>query len=307
MKKEYFKFKKEQQMPSINYHLFEPCNMKCKYCFAQFKDVKQILPKGYLPKQSSIKIIDEIVKMGFTKLTFVGGEPTLCNWLPELIKYAKTKGLTTMIVTNGSKITEEWLKKTAIYLDWVGISIDSVNNENNINIGRYYGKNTIITKEQYLKIFDLLKKYKINSKINTVVTKYNYNENFSELINYANPKRWKIFEPLKVKGQNDDKIDLLKPNLFQYNSFVNFHKNNIKNKDIIVPETNSDMTGSYLMIDPAGRFFDNTSGKHIYSKKIIEVGIETALNDINFNYKKFVERGGIYNWNSKKINNNAVA
>ena len=28
----------------------------------------------------------------------------------------------------------------------------------------------------------------------------------------------------------------------------------------VVPESNDLMTGSYVMVDPAGRFFDNTSG-----------------------------------------------
>ena len=32
------------------------------------------------------------------------------------------------------------------------------------------------------------------------------------------------------------------------------------------------MTGSYVMVDPAGRFFDNTSGYHTYGRPILEGG-----------------------------------
>ncbi|WP_282071372.1 hypothetical protein [Polaribacter atrinae] len=45
----------------------------------------------------------KIAAAGFEKITFAGGEPMLCPWLPKLIKTAKELGLTTMIVTNGSQ------------------------------------------------------------------------------------------------------------------------------------------------------------------------------------------------------------
>jgi len=288
--------KNKRSATAVNYHLFEPCNMQCKYCFAQFKDVKRILPKGYLPKEDSIQIINQIADAGFSKITFVGGEPTLCKWLPELIKHSKEKGLTTMVVTNGSLINEEWLQKTSSYLDWVGISIDSLNNDNNIKIGRYSAGKKVMRKEQYFKLFSLLKQYKIKAKINTVVTKYSYREDFSELINQAEPKRWKIFEPLAVEGQNDGKIEEVKPTNQQFNQFVKFHKSSVLNKDLIVSESNEEMTGSYLMIDPAGRFFDNTKGKHTYSDPILKVGLQEASKQVNFNYKQYLNRGGEYEW-----------
>lgn len=77
-------------IPSVNYHLWEPCNMRCKFCFATFQDVKHsILPKGHLPKEQAIEVILQLAEIGFEKITFAGGEPTLCPWLPELIATAK--------------------------------------------------------------------------------------------------------------------------------------------------------------------------------------------------------------------------
>ena len=40
----------------------------------------------------------------------------------------------------------------------------------------------------------------------------------------------------------------------------------------VIPESNDLMTGSYVMVDPAGRFFDNTAGAHVYSRPINQVG-----------------------------------
>ena len=54
------------------------------------------------------------------------------------------------------------------------------------------------------------------------------------------------------------------------------------------------------MVDPAGRFFDNAQGTHNYSKPILEVGIQEALKTMNYDSNKFLNRGGIYNWNNVK-------
>lgn len=54
------------------------------------------------------------------------------------------------------------------------------------------------------------------------------------------------------------------------------------------------MTESYLMINPEGRFYQNTEGKYIYSSKILEVGLSQAIQEIEFNDKKFIERKGVY-------------
>ena len=35
------------EIPSVNFHLWKPCNMSCKFCFATFQDFdRDILPKG---------------------------------------------------------------------------------------------------------------------------------------------------------------------------------------------------------------------------------------------------------------------
>ena len=45
-------------IPSVNFHLWEPCNMRCKFCFATFQDVKKaILPKGHMKKEESLNVV----------------------------------------------------------------------------------------------------------------------------------------------------------------------------------------------------------------------------------------------------------
>ena len=64
----------------------------------------------------------------------------------------------------------------------------------------------------------------------------------------------------------------------------------------VVPESNELMTGSYVMVDPAGRFFDNVSGAHNYSRSIIDVGVDEAWRDVSVDRGKFISRDGLYDW-----------
>jgi radical S-adenosyl methionine domain-containing protein 2 len=274
--------------------------MRCKFCFATFQDVKQsILPRGHLPKEQAIEVVSQLAEIGFEKITFAGGEPTLCPWLSELIKTAKNAGLTTMIVTNGSKLTDDFLEANKNHLDWIAVSIDSINPETNIEIGRAISGKTPLSIEFYKSIIDKIKNYGYGLKINTVVTNRNFSENLSELIEYAQPKRWKVLQALPIQGQNDNKIDSLIVNDEQFLKFIDNHRK-LESITNIIPESNYDMKGSYAMVDPAGRFYDNAKGKHNYSRPILEVGARIAIQQVNYDFNKFIERGGIYDWKNKK-------
>lgn len=285
---------------SVNFHLWEPCNMRCKFCFATFQDVKQsILPKGHLPKEQAIEVVQQLAEIRFEKITFAGGEPTLCPWLPDLIATAKEAGLTTMIVSNGSKITDEFLEANKKTLDWIAISIDSLNPQTNIEMGRAIIGKTPLTLDYYTSLVDRIKKYGYGLKINTVVSSKNCGEDMTAFIRYAKPKRWKVLQVLPITGQNDKQIEDF---IVSDQQFQNFIDNHLELKEIttIVPETNSQIKGSYAMVDPAGRFFDNAAGKHNYSKPILEIGARLAIQQVNYDFAKYVKRGGIYDWSLQK-------
>lgn len=277
-------------IPAVNYHLWQACNMRCKYCFATFQDVKKtILPKGHLPMDKSMILIEQLAEYGFKKITFAGGEPTLCPWLDQLIAHAKQNGLITMIVSNGSGITIEKLKLWKGYLDWITLSIDSSELETHDNIGRVSK-----TKVNYPELISLIKLYGYRFKINTVVNRFNFTEDLSDFIKLYEPERWKIFKALQVDGQNSNSFREVMISDEEFNKFLIL--NNVKNIRAAVIENNEDMRGSYVMIDPAGRFYDSVKGCHTYSKSILDIGIEEALKMVDINSEKFKKRGGIYNW-----------
>jgi len=283
-------------IPSVNFHLWEPCNMRCKFCFATFQDVKySILPKGHLPREQALEVVLHLAEIGFEKITFAGGEPTLCPWLSDLIVAAKQAGLTTMIVSNGTKLTDSFLQANQKHLDWIALSIDSLNSDTNIVTGRAILGKTPLEHEYYKALVDKIKDYGYGLKINTVVSSKNSYEHMGDFIQYAKPERWKIFQVLPMEGQNDLNIQKFIVNEEQFQLFIDNHKG-LQEITTIVSESNNQMTGSYVMVDPAGRFYDNTKGTHTYSKPILEIGARLAIQQMSYDFSKFVSRGGIYNW-----------
>ncbi len=283
-------------IPSVNFHLWEPCNMRCKFCFARFQDVRNsILPKGHLPREEAHIVVREIANLGFEKITFAGGEPTLCPWLPELLATAKELGLTTMIVSNGSNLDEKFLYENRNSLDWIAVSIDSLHTHTNISMGRAVTGKRPLHADYYHNTIDKIKSLGYGLKINTVVTKLNYLEDMSDFINYAKPKRWKVLQVLPIVGQNDAQIDQFKISDSEFQQFLNTHEK-LRSVTTIATENNDQMKSSYVMVDPAGRFFDNASGTHHYSDPILEVGASNAIQSMNYDLDKFLGRGGLYNW-----------
>ena len=284
------------QIPSVNFHLWKPCNMKCRFCFATFQDVGQdVLPKGHLPREDCLAVVEALATAGFDKINFAGGEPTLCPWLPDLIRRAKELEFTTSMVTNGSCVTREWLNRVDGCLDWAAVSIDTLDPEKLKRMGRTT-RTGPLSEADYLRVIDILKQRDIRLKINTVVTRSNYDEDLARFIANARPERWKLLQVLPVRGQNDGVIDNL---VITHEEFARYVARNryVESLGImVVPESNDLMTGSYVMVDPAGRFFDNVAGTHAYSRPVNQVGVDAALREVSVDPDKFRLRDGLYDW-----------
>ena len=270
--------------------------MKCTFCFATFQDVGQdALPYGHLPRKESVAVVEALAKAGFDKINFAGGEPILCPWLPDLIRRARELEVTTSIVTNGSFVTPEWLDRVDGCLDWVTVSIDTVDPEKLKRLGRTT-RNGPMSEADYLRVMDMLRQCGIRLKINTVVTRINYNEELAGFITNAGPERWKLLQVLPVRGQNDGLVDNLMITGEEFAHFVARNRYVESSGIVVVPESNDLMTGSYVMVDPAGRFFDNVAGAHVYSSPINQVGVDVALREVSIDTNKFGLRGGLYEW-----------
>eukprot|EP00743_Colponemidia_sp_Colp-15_P013384 GILK01015538.1.p2 GENE.GILK01015538.1~~GILK01015538.1.p2 ORF type:complete len:140 (-),score=27.21 GILK01015538.1:211-630(-) len=127
-------------------------------------------------------------------------------------------------------------------------------------------------------------------------------------INELNPCRWKVFQVLKIEGENSGdgarrNVDDFLISSEAFDAFLARHKH-IKS---LVPESNDTMKNSYLILDERMRFLNCQEGRKDPSPSILEVGVKEALRHAGFDREKFVERKGVYDWNRNLPSNECGA
>lgn len=252
---------------------------------------------GLLPQAELHEILRQFKSVhgsnASAKVTFAGGEPTLSPTFLEDVTYAKSLGLMTSVVTNGSLLTDQLLGQLKGVLDLLTLSIDSINTESNLEIGRS-SRQRVLSPVDYLDRIKTAQGYGIAVKVNTVVNRVNVDEDMAAFICEVNPIRWKLFKVLRIEGENGscyanwtitDKV---------FADYVARHQSVEQAGIALIPETNEQMYGTYAFISPDGRFIDDTQGEHRYSQRIVDVGIEQAFSEVTFSMAGFEQRGGVY-------------
>lgn len=100
-----------------------------------------------------------------------------------------------------------------------------------------------------------------------------------------------MFQVLGIQNQNSKTLQCLMISREEFKIFLKRH-------EYLNPVIEDDelMIKSYVMIDPLGRFYQNSGNAYTFSSPILEVGVLNAFNDIQNNYSKFLKRGGLYAW-----------
>jgi radical S-adenosyl methionine domain-containing protein 2 len=277
---------------SVNYHFSRRCNYECGFCFHTEKT------SDILSIEDAKRGMKLLTEAGMKKLNFAGGEPFLyTKFMAELLRYGKQDLAieSRSIVSNGSKITEKFLRENAAFIDILAISCDSFNPETNIAIGRgKRGENVA----QMTRIAGWCREFGIKFKINTVVNSLNWEEDMTAQITTFQPFRWKVFQCLIVTGENENEQRKRDARKFlvseeQWKVFCDTHKH----LECFVPESNEMMKGSYLILDEYMRFLDKGDSEEKASESILKVGVKRAMRQVRWDDNAFRERGGIYDWN----------
>lgn len=96
------------------------CNLACKYCY----NLKEIKKEA---KYDAKEILDKHITPLHQAVTFLGGEPTLHEDLPDLLAYVKySLNLKTKLYTNG--LQPNMLEKCKNFLDEISIDFKCFNN-----------------------------------------------------------------------------------------------------------------------------------------------------------------------------------
>jgi len=265
----------------VNFHFTHKCNYDCKFCYSHFfaSKEKEILDFD------KWKQITNLLKPYCKRINFAGGEPLLHKKLVgKLLHHNQKIGLISTIITNGYFLDEQWLNKYGKYLKAIGISCDSSKEIINEKLSRGTGSHV----ENTIKKFNMIQSFnkiegEILPKLNTVINKLNYKENMIDFVLKTGVKRWKVFQLLTIEGENEQYSKELVIDKEEFKIFYQENKEIEKYGIEFIAEDVDELTDTYIMIDPEGRFFSNNNNRYIFSEPIYKIGVEEALKQINFN------------------------
>lgn len=268
---------------SVNWHITRRCNYKCKFCFSQNLD----------EEITSLEIAEEILqhlrRMGMEKINLVGGEPTLHPLFPDIVKLAKGLGFVVSIVSNGYYLNKAAILGLSPFVDWIGLSVDSADEEVEVALGRGNGSHV----KKVLELAEIVHEAGIKLKINTTVTRLNWMEDMRPILRILKPHRWKVFQVLQIRGQNDLFFDELSITDEKFNHFKLL---NGKGLEGITPvfEGNQEMVDSYFMLSPSGKAMSNRDGTNRVFTDLASINHQNITKVLDI--QQYLDRGAVYSW-----------
>lgn len=104
---------------TVNLEITDRCNLDCRHCYKP-EDVEA----GKMDLDTAERIISELGEMNVVGLQFMGGEPTLHDNLPEMLKKSKSTEMKNEMITNGYNISDSFIEYCSEFLDRLAVSID---------------------------------------------------------------------------------------------------------------------------------------------------------------------------------------
>lgn len=258
-------------LEQIFFFITNKCNIKCVTCYAL-----EPLNKGAeLDHNSKIGILSYFRQLGATKLSLLGGEPTLYLKLPDIISKAKEIGYSFVrINTNGLFNRKLLYNKDFKKLDLICFSIDGATNSINNKIRINSDLNTVIRNMR------LAKDVGYEIRINSTITSLNI-ENIFDIIKLAekegvsliyfnvvmlmgealknkgiavSPLKWLDTYDRIVKYHNDFSVKIKIPPSFSSKENLNFHsfhghKCIVEENNRLYISSNGDVFSSLVLMD----------------------------------------------------------
>ena len=156
------------------------CNHDCWYCAYHASGLQlgdQMTYRAVIPFDKLSEIVDDLINMKVSAVTFSGGEPLLYKRLPEIIERLYKGGVKIATLTNGANLKGKMAEAFQKYGTWVRISLDGYDDES-------YSKARGVKHGEFTKLLHNMRNFK-SSKTECVlgcsfiVGKDNYKHIFS--------------------------------------------------------------------------------------------------------------------------------
>jgi radical SAM protein with 4Fe4S-binding SPASM domain len=120
--------------PIVVWNCTRRCNLHCVHCYSSAGNQNT---ENTLTTREAKRFIQDLADFGVPVLLFSGGEPLLREDIFDLADFARSKGIKTVLSTNGTLITREIARKIKdVGFVEAGISLDGIGAQND----RFRGK-----------------------------------------------------------------------------------------------------------------------------------------------------------------------
>lgn len=287
----------------VNWHLTEACNYRCGYCYSAWQResgrrdvVRDAVASGellgalqdFFRPDNAANPLRRVLRWSRLRLSLAGGEALLYpQQVLDIARQARKLGMRVSLITNGSLLPEgDALAALAAELDLLGLSLDSFDAGRNRRIGRADRQGRTLSLAQVAAQLERARAANpaLAVKVNTVVNALNADEDLAPALGLLRPARWKVLRMLPVVSRTLAVDDAA------FAAFVARHAGRVEGMSV---EDNADMLGSYVMVDPQGRFFQNGSGRqgsYFYSRPITRDNVAAAFASVPFSAGRFAAR-----------------
>ncbi|MCK5282274.1 MAG: radical SAM protein [Nanoarchaeota archaeon] len=210
---------RKKVLRTIDWAITYRCNFNCSLCSAKIlmdsnKDKKELTPEQIRD------VWRQAEKLGVIHVNLTGGEPTLIkiDELCKIIRYMNPKKFLISLVTNGSILNEEKIRKLKdAGLDTIQLSIDSTDPETHDKIRGVKGSH-----EKLMKCLKWAKKYHLVICVSTVLTR----DNFKDIVGLVKMTKkegvFLLLNPVSSSGALNGKENkkMLEEDLKRYNRLL---------------------------------------------------------------------------------------
>lgn len=241
------------QEKEICWNITTRCNQKCKYCH-------RFLGISDLSYEENEQILNNLIRDGIEAITWTGGEALLYPNLIKLVKKAKENGIKNKLITNGLILAQNnQLREICDYLDSLTLSLDSINDGVNIELGR--GQNHY---SNIKKVLEYVKDKDLKLNINTVVNKKNITEleDLGKFLNEYKVNSWRVFQfmPLRETAEINKEQFEISDEEFESKKLLFQKFENINRVDY---RQEKDMEDKYVLLVANGDIIKTENGKDV--------------------------------------------
>lgn len=242
---------------NVSWLLTNNCNYDCGFCW-------RVLDRSRLPLDDAIRITHNLADAGMLKMSWAGGEPLLYKGIRTLIKETHTRGVETMLITNGSLLERLWPDGLLDELDWLTLPLEGIGEDMNVRAGRDPG--------HFSRVDMLFRKFRpqaVKLKLNSVALAFNLDSllKIPEYLDAWGVERWKVFQFYPVRGfavENRADYELSDAAFEDFRTALLARCAALGVGASVVIESRAELDNSYYTLSPDGCVYVSMDGSDVY-------------------------------------------